>query len=171
MRYFPFGLIGTVLSCSSLLAGCGGSEVHDSPTLRSATCDSTNLWAGRPALSGLQIPDNNTNGITVTWDNQNCSLRSVSSAKLEVCMNHTSTTDLDWSITPPNSTNALALPLPTPLGLSCDSGQGELHSLHLLSTIGSDPNTQGRWTLQVSDRVLGNTGTLIQWRVILQGLQ
>jgi subtilisin-like proprotein convertase family protein len=98
-------------------------------------------------------------------------LRSVSSAKLELCMHHTSPTDLEWSITPPNSTNGLVLPLPTQLGRSCDSGQGQLHSLHLLSTIGSDPITQGRWTLKVKDRVLGHTGSLIQWRVVFEGLQ
>lgn len=175
MRYFPFGLIGAVLSGTLLIVGCGGSEVPnsvpDSAPQQSASCDSTNLWAGRPALSGLQIPDNNANGITVTWDNQNCNLRSASAAKLEICMNHTSPIDLEWSITSPNSANGLVLPLPTPLGLSCDTEQGQLHSIGLLSVIGSNPVTQGRWTLHVKDRVLGNTGTFRQWRVILQGLQ
>jgi subtilisin-like proprotein convertase family protein len=65
----------------------------------------------------------------------------------------------------------LTLPLPIQIGSSCDSGQGQLHSIHLLSSIGSNPVTQGRWTLQVKDRALGNTGTFRQWRVILQGLQ
>ena len=171
MRYFPFGLIGAVLSGALLLVGCGGSTVQDSPALKSATCDSTNLWAGRPAQSGLQIPDNNANGITVTWDNQNCSLKSVSSAKLEVCMDHTNPADLEWSILPPTSTSALTLPLPIQIGSSCDSDQGQLHSIHLLSAIGSNPVTRGRWTLQVKDRALGNTGTFRQWRVIVQGLQ
>lgn len=171
MCQFRFGIVFVTLAGSLFLAGCGGSEVQDSRFLVDTTCDSTNLWAGRPALSGLQIPDNPTSGITVTWDNQNCSLTSVSSAKLEICMNHTNPLDLEWSITPPNSTRTLALPLATPLGASCDSGQGQLHSIHLLSTIGFNPVTQGRWALQVKDRVLGNAGTLIQWRVILQGLQ
>jgi subtilisin-like proprotein convertase family protein len=171
MCQFRFGLLCVALTGSLILAGCGGSEVQGSRTLEIATCDSTNLWAGRPALSGLQIPDNNTSGITVTWDNQNCSLTSVSTAKLEICLNHTNPVDLEWSIAPPNSTNTLALPLPTHLGVSCDFDQGQLHSLDLLSTTGSNPVTQGRWALQVKDRALGNTGTFRQWRVILQGLQ
>ena len=171
MRYFSFGLIGAVLSGTLLLVGCGGSEVQDSPALKSAMCDSTKLWAGRPAQSGLQIPDNNANGITVTWDNQNCSLKSVSSAKLEVCMDHTNPVDLEWSITAPNSTSALALPSPTLAGSSCDFGQGQLHSISILSALSSAPITQGLWTLQVKDNVLGDTGTFRQWRVILQGLK
>lgn len=171
MCQFRFGLLSVALAGSLLLAGCGGSEAQDSRILVSATCDSTLLWAGRPALSGLQIPDNNTSGITVTWDNQNCSLTSVSSAKLEICLNHTNPVDLEWSLMPPNSASSLTLPSPALLGSSCDSGQGQLHSIHLLPTLGSNPFTQGRWALQVKDRVLGNTGTLIQWRVILQGLQ
>jgi subtilisin-like proprotein convertase family protein len=171
MCQFRFGLPRAVLAGTLLLAGCGGTEVQDSRNLVSATCDSTTLWAGRPALSGSQIPDNNNIGITVTWDNQNCTLSSLSSAKLEICLNHTNPVDLEWSIAPPNSTTTLALPLPTHLGLSCDSRQGQLHSLDLLSTTGFNPVTQGRWTLQVKDRAPGNTGTFIQWRVILQGLQ
>jgi subtilisin-like proprotein convertase family protein len=173
MRQFPFRLACLGLAGSLILAGCGGSPVQESSTLRDATCDSTSLWAGRPALSGLQIPDNNTSGITVTWDNQNCSLKSVSSARIEVCLAHTSPADLSWSILPPtpNSALALALPSPTPLGSSCDSGQGQLQSIQMLSAIGTGPVTQGRWALQVKDRALGNTGTLIQWRLILQGLQ
>ena len=171
MYQFKFGLLGAVLASTLLLAGCGGTEVQDSHNRVSATCDSTILWAGQPALSGLQIPDNNNIGITVTWDNQNCALTSVSTAKLEICMNHTNPVDLEWSITTPNSTNSLALPLPTPLGVSCDFDQGQLHSLDLLSTTGTNPVTKGRWALQVKDRALGNTGTFRQWRVILQGLQ
>jgi subtilisin-like proprotein convertase family protein len=171
MCQIRFGLLCAALAGSLFLASCGGSGAQDSRTLLSATCDSTNLWAGRPALSGLQIPDNNNDGITVTWDNQNCTLTSVSTAKLEICLNHTNPVDLEWSIAPPNSTNTLALPMPTHLGVSCDFDQGQLHSLDLLSTTGSNPVTQGRWALQVKDRALGNTGTFRQWRVILQGLQ
>ncbi len=171
MRQFSFRLACVGLVGSLILAGCGGSQVQESSTLRDVTCDSTSLWAGRPALSGLQIPDNNTSGITVTWDNQNCSLKSVSSARIEMCLAHTSPADLSWSILPPNSALALTLPSPTPLGSSCDSEQGQLQSIQLLSAIGTGPVSQGRWALQVKDRSLGNTGTLIQWRLILQGLQ
>lgn len=171
MCQFRFGLPGAVLAGALLLVGCGGTEVQDSRNLVSATCDSTILWAGRPALSGSQIPDNDIDGITVTWDNQNCTLTSVSTAKLEICMNHTNPVDLEWSITPPNSTNTLALPSPTPLGVSCDFDQGQLHSLDLLPTTGTNPVTKGPWALQVKDRALGNTGTFRQWRMILQGLQ
>jgi subtilisin-like proprotein convertase family protein len=171
MRQFSLGLVCASLAGALILASCGGTEVSDTRTLRDAACDSNNLWAVIQRQSGLQIPDNNASGITVSWDNQNCSLQSVSSAKLEVCLAHTSPTDLSWSITPPNTTTPLTLPSPTPLGSSCDSGQGQVHSTLLLSTIGSTPVTQGRWTLQVKDSVLGNTGTLIQWRVSLQGLQ
>jgi subtilisin-like proprotein convertase family protein len=171
MRQFSFRLACVGWIGCLILAGCGGSQVQESSTLRDATCDSTSLWAGRPALSGLQIPDNNTSGITVTWDNQNCSLKSVSSARIEMCLTHTSPADLSWSILPPNSALAVALPSPTPLGSSCDFGQGQLQSIQLTSAIGTGPVTQGRWALQVKDRALGNTGTLIQWRLILQGLQ
>ena len=172
MCQFRFGLPEAVLASTLLLAGCGGSEVQDSRHLVSATCDSTILWAVQSPPSGSQIPDNNNDGITVTWDNQNCSLTSVSTAKLEICLNHTNPVDLEWSIAPPNSTNTLALPLPTPLGMTCDTHQGQLHSLDLLSTTGSNPVTKGRWALNVKDRDSGNfSTTLIQWRVILQGLQ
>ncbi len=171
MCQFRFGLPGGVLAGALLLVGCGGTEVQDSRNLVSATCDSTILWAVQSDSSGSQIPDNNNIGITVTWDNQNCTLTSVSTAKLEICLNHTNPVDLEWSIAPPNSTNTLALPLPTPLGMTCDTRQGQLHSLDLLSTTGSNPVTQGRWALNVKDRALGNTGTFRQWRVILQGLQ
>lgn len=153
------------------LAGCGGSQVQGSQSFQNANCDSTTLWAARPALSGLQIPDNNASGIVVTWDNQNCSLKSVSSARVDVCLSHSSPADLDWSIVTPDSARALALPAPSLSGSSCDSGQGQLQTIPLLSALEPDPDTQGRWTLQVKDRVLGNTGALIQWRVILQGQQ
>jgi|GEM_PF-1566783 len=153
------------------LAGCGGSAIQNLPSSQNARCDSTSLWAGRPALSGLQIPDNNSSGILVNWDNQNCSLKSVASARVDICLSHSSPADLDWSITPPDSARALALPAPSLSGSSCDSGQGQLQTIPLLSAIGSNPVTQGRWALQVKDRALGNSGTLIQWRLVLEGEQ
>jgi subtilisin-like proprotein convertase family protein len=171
MRFFSFELVGAVFAGTLILVGCGGSEAQDSRHLMDATCDSTHLWAGRPALSGLQIPDNDTNGITVTWDNQNCNLRAISSARLEICMNHTKPADLEWSITSPNSISAMDLPSPALVHSSCDQGQGQLHSISILSALNSNPITQGLWTLQVKDSVLGNTGTFRQWRVILQGLK
>ena len=162
-----------VLGLLGWLAGCGGGGSGNTPNLRSATCDSTTLWAASPATNGSTIPDNNTTGISVTWDNQNCSLQSVSSAMLEICLSHTQPTDLLWTIKPPNSGTALNVTAPVnwnTTGSSCDSGQGKFQRIDLLPTVQNTVVTQGLWTLNVSDRISGDTGTLIQWRVIVQGL-
>jgi subtilisin-like proprotein convertase family protein len=41
--------------------------------------------------------------------------------------------------------------------------------MDLLSTISPSVNPRGNWTLHVKDLKLGDTGTLIQWRILLVG--
>ncbi|PUE12997.1 proprotein convertase P-domain-containing protein [Limnohabitans sp. T6-20] len=174
----PFWL-ATLFAATCFLAACGGggggTPVSDAPNPASSvstTCDSRILWAANPATSGTAIPDNNTSGISVTWDNQNCSLTSVSSATLEICLNHQRPADLVWKITPPSG-SPLTVTAPTDwnaTGTACDSGQGKLQRIDLLPTVQSSVKTLGLWTLNVSDQNAGDVGTLIQWRVVVQGL-
>lgn len=171
MRLFLW--VAPILVISGLLASCGGGSEPKSSDRVSVICDSSTLWAARPSLSGLTIPDNNPSGISVTWDNQNCTLQTVSSVALDICLKHDQPTDLSWTITPPSPTNAITLVPPASwntLGTACgDQGptQGQLHRIELPTT--NISSARGLWTLQVKDQVLGTTGTLIQWRVIIQG--
>lgn len=174
MRSFSWALTWMTLT-ASLLASCGGGSSPPDTARMSASCDSTALWAAAPSASGTAIPDNNPSGISVTWDNQACSLQSVSSAVLEICLNHSSPADLAWTITPPASTNTLALTAPGNWNASStvcgDAGptQGKLQRVDVPQSALSYAGNRGRWTLHVSDQTLGNAGTLIQWRVIVQG--
>lgn len=172
MRSFSWTL--ACLGLTGLLTACGGgSNPPDNKV--SASCDSTALWAAAPSASGTAIPDNNPTGIAVTWDNQACSLQSVSSAVLEICLNHSAPADLTWTLTPPSSSNTLALTAPGNWNASTtvcgDAGptQGKLQRMDVPQSALSYAGNRGRWTLHVSDQALGNAGTLIQWRVIVQG--
>jgi subtilisin-like proprotein convertase family protein len=153
-----------------LLTACGGGE----PTalLAEATCDSSRLWAAHPSTSGSAIPDNNSQGITVRWENQNCALKSVSSVKLELCLKHDRPSDLVWSLTHPSSTS------PTNISVSnnwntndeiCQFNSGKFQRVDL--HLGNNIATRGDWALQVKDTQLGDAGTLIQWRLISEGLK
>ena len=172
MRSLSFTAALFVTTC--FLASCGGGSGTPG-TQTSATCDSNTLWAVPLLQSGASITDNNAAGLSVTWDNQTCTLRSVSSVTLDICLNHSQPTDLVWTITAPSAASALTLTVPVnwnATGTACgDSGpsQGKLQRIDLPAAIQSIVTTRGLWTLNVSDRSPGNTGTLIQWRVIAQG--
>ena len=164
-----------LLTLTTLLASCGGGGSPSTPPSSpstSAVCDSNTLWGAQPESYGRGIPDNNGTGITVSWDNQNCTLRTISSAELEICLRHPRTTDLTWAISPPASGAELTLTVPSDWntsGSSCDSGQGKFQRMDLLPTVSSTVTTRGIWTLNVKDQILGDEGTLIQWRVVLRG--
>ena len=168
---------GILLTLTALLASCGGGGGGNTSLTTTATqpsptsCDSTTLWAAHPATSGRAIPDNDSTGISVSWDNQNCTLRTVTSATLEVCLSHPKTSDLSWTISPPAYSAPLTLTPPADWntsGSSCDSGQGKLQRIDLLTLL-TPTATRGNWTLNVKDRRLGDTGTLIQWRILMVG--
>jgi subtilisin-like proprotein convertase family protein len=77
-----------------------------------------------------------------------------------------------WTITPPSG-NPLTVTAPADwngTGTTCDSGQGKLQRIDLLPTVQSTVKTIGQWTLSVSDQNAGDSGTLIQWRIVVQGL-
>lgn len=141
-------------------------------TAVSGVCDSTALWAARPANSGSRIPDNNDTGVSVTWDNQNCNLQTLTTATLEICLNHLRPADLVWTLSPPSPSAVLTPTAPANWntnGVPCDSGQGVLQTLSLLPADIAAMTPLGNWTLKVKDTRLGEEGFLIQWRVRLQG--
>ena len=165
-----------LLALTTLLASCGGGGSSPSPVTQQQsiheTCDSSTLWAAHPEPSGLAIPDNNAAGISVSWDNQNCNLRTVSSAMLEVCLQHPKASDLVWAITPPKGVQGLTFSPPADWNASntsCGSHGEKLHRIDLLPTVSPSITTGGIWTLKVKDERSGDTGTLIQWRLVFQG--
>lgn len=166
---------GILLTLTALLTSCGGGGAPPTtnatpPT--SSSCDTTTLWAAHPATSGRAIPDNDGTGVSVSWDNQNCTVRTLTSATLDICLSHTKPTDLAWTLSPPGSGAPLTLTSPADWntsGLSCDSGLGKLQRIDLLPMLTSTASTRGNWTLHVKDLMLGDTGTLIQWRILLVG--
>ncbi|WP_416547480.1 proprotein convertase P-domain-containing protein [Limnohabitans sp. DCL3] len=165
-----------LLALTTLLASCGGGGGAPSPATAqqttSETCDSNLLWAAHPATSGSTIPDNNETGISVRWDNQNCNLRTVSTATLEVCLKHPKTSDLAWTITPPTGLGALTLNPPADWntsGTDCGSDGEKLQRIDLLPTVFPTLTTRGIWTLHVKDQLLGDTGSLVRWRLVFQG--
>ena len=160
-----------LLPMTTLLVNCGGGGAPSSPSI-AATCDSTTLWATPSTASGRGIPDNNATGTSVSWDNQNCQVRSVTSAFIEVCMNHPRPSDLAWSVIPPNSGTAI------PLNVSgnwitnsstCNSSGDKFQRIDLLPSLSSTVAARGAWQLQVNDFIEFDIGTLNQWRVIIQG--
>lgn len=165
-----------LMALTGFLAGCGGGGSDGgtpAPTI-SVTCDSGNLWAAQPSPNGTRIPDNFSPGITVTWDNQTCSIQSLTSATLDVCLDHVQPTELLWTVIRPATGSSLPVSAPNnwnSTGTSCDSGQGKLQRIDLLQAVQSVGAAQGSWTLRVSDGSPGNEGALIQWRVKLQGLR
>jgi subtilisin-like proprotein convertase family protein len=111
-------------------------------------------------------------GTSVNWNNQICQIRSITSAFIEICLDHPRPSDLTWAITLPDSATPLTLSTPAnwnTTGLSCDSGRGQLQRIDLLSRISSTAITRGNWILNVKDQLAGDAGSLIQWRVIIQG--
>jgi subtilisin-like proprotein convertase family protein len=165
---------GILLSLTLLLTSCGGGSSSPATTQQPGhqTCDSTTLWAAHPATSGRAIPDNDSTGVSVSWDNQNCTIRTTTSATIEICLSHARTSDLSWSITPPGGFGALTFTHPAnwnTTGTACGLDQGKLQRIDLLPKLTSALNTRGIWTLHVKDQQLGDTGTLIQWRLLIQG--
>jgi subtilisin-like proprotein convertase family protein len=163
-----------LMALTALLVGCGGGGTGSPAQSVSVTCDSGNLWAAQPSRNGTRIPDNSSTGITVTWDNQNCSIQSLTAATLDVCLDHDQPTELVWTMTRPSTGTSLTISAPNDwnsTGTSCDSGQGKLQRIDLLQSVLGVGSTQGTWALRVSDATSGNEGTLIQWRVNLQGLR
>ena len=164
-----------VMTC--LLASCGGGGDSNPKPLTEATCDSGTLWGGLPSLNGVGIPNNNISGIAVTWDNQTCALQSVTSISLDICLTHPTPADLIWKITSPSSSSPVTLNAPTnwnATGTACDpvnGGSGKRQRIDLLSTVQANVTTQGRWTLHVSDPVGGSEGSLVDWRLLIQGLR
>jgi subtilisin-like proprotein convertase family protein len=168
--------ITALMALTCLLAGCGGggSNVDGPAPTIAATCDSGNLWAAQPSPNGSRIPDNASSGVTVTWVNQTCSIQSLTAATLEVCLDHDQPTDLLWTITRPSIGNSQTITAPNnwnSTGTSCETGPGKLQRINLLQTAPNVGTAQGAWTIRVSDAISGNEGTLIQWRVNLQGLR
>lgn len=166
-------LLGTTscLLATLMLNACGGGG-NTTVGSSAATCDSNRLWAAHPSASGSAIPDNNSQGIEVRWENQNCDLKSITSARLELCLNHSRPSDLAWSIKHPLNNN------PVPILVSnnwstadetCRFNSGKFQQISL--DLGSTTTTRGNWTLQVKDTQLDDTGSLVQWRLIIEGIQ
>ena len=168
--------ITALMALTAFLAGCGGGGSgggSPGPSI-SVICDSGNLWAAQPSPNGTRIPDNSSTSITVTWDNQNCSIQSLTAATLDVCLDHDQPTELVWTMIRPSTGTSFTITAPNDwniTGTSCDSGRGKLQRIDLLQSVLGIGSTQGIWALRVSDPTSGNEGTLIQWRVNLQGLR
>jgi subtilisin-like proprotein convertase family protein len=165
-----------LMALTGFLAGCGGGGSDGgtpAPTI-SVTCDSGNLWAAQPSPNGSRIPDNSSSGITVTWVNQTCSIQSLTAATLDVCLDHDQPADLLWTIIRPSTGSSQTITAPNnwnSTGTSCETGPGKLQRINLLQAVPNVGTAQGTWTLRVSDSSSDNEGTLIQWRVNLQGLR
>ena len=160
-----------LLAMTTLLVNCGGGGAPSSQNI-AATCDSTTLWASHPAASGRGIPDDNATGTSVSWDNQNCQVRSVTSAFIEICINHPRPSDLTWSVTPPNSGASTTLNVSgnwITNSTTCSSSGDKFQRIDLLLSLSSTVATRGTWQLQVKDLIRFDEGTLNQWRVIIQG--
>jgi len=160
-----------LLAMTILLVNCGGGGTPSSQSI-AQPCDSTTLWASPSTASGRGIPDNNATGTSLSWDNQNCQIRSVTSVVIEVCLNHPRPSDLTWMVTPADSVSTNPL---TVSGnwitntTSCSSPGDKFQRIDLLPLLPSTVAARGTWQLQVKDLVTGDIGTLNQWRVIIQG--
>lgn len=160
-----------LLAMTIMLVHCGGGGAPSAQSV-TATCDSTTLWASPSTASGRGIPDNNATGTSLSWNNQNCQIRSVTSAFIEVCLNHPRPTDLTWSVTPANSFSTTPLTVSgnwITNSTSCSSPGDKFQRIDLLPSLSSTAAPSGSWQLQVKDLVTGDIGTLNQWRVIIQG--
>jgi subtilisin-like proprotein convertase family protein len=172
----PLHLTAALMVMTCLLASCGGGGDSNPKPLTEATCDSGTLWPNPDGESGLGIP-NNSSGIAVTWVFQTCALQSVTSISLDICLTHPTPADLIWKITSPSSGSPFTVNAPenwNATETTCDPvnrGSGKFQRIDLLPTVQANVTTQGRWTLHVSDPVGGSVGTLVQWRLLIQGLR
>jgi len=172
----PLHLTAALMVMTCLLASCGGGGDSNPKPLTEATCDSGTLAPDLNKVSGSRIPDNDSQGISVTWDSQNCSLQSVTSISLDICLTHDDPADLVWQITSPLSGSPLTVKA-SPDWASTDScnlvagASGKFQRFDLLPTVQTNVTTQGRWTLNVSDPVKNDEGILIRWRLLIQGLR
>ena len=127
-----------LMTCFLVSCGGGGSANPNATTL--VTCDSQTLWAALPSPNGTAIPDQNIEGISVTFDNQNCALQSMRSASVEICLAHTRPADLQWTITSPGAASPLSLTVPdnwNASGTSCDSDRGRMQRIELVPPLAS----------------------------------
>lgn len=166
-----------LIAMTGFLVSCGGGGDNNSSPLTAASCDSNTLWAAPRTDSGLGIPDNSNTGISVTWDNQGCALQSVNSVSLDICLTHPQPSDLQWQITSPSSNVPVDITVPVnwnTTGAVCDlvnGGNGKLQRIDLLQSVSSTVATRGLWTLKVRDSRQGDVGTLVQWRLLIEGLR
>jgi subtilisin-like proprotein convertase family protein len=159
-----------LIAMTTLLTHCGGGGTPSNQSV-APVCDSNTLWA-TDRSSGIGIPDNDMTGTSVSWDNQNCQIRSVTSAFIEVCLHHSRPSDLTWAVTTPNSVTSTPLTVSgnwTANSTTCSSSGDQFQRIDLLPSLPSNVVTRGIWRLEVKDLIRNDTGTLNQWRVIIQG--
>lgn len=106
------------------------------------------------------IPDNDTTGLTETVTvNSNFKVEAV---EVILNVNHTYIGDLQVKLTSPSGTNSV-------LTKTRDDSQNNFSNYRLTSLRHWDEDSQGNWTLQITDRSSGTTGTWNNWSLNLFG--
>jgi len=123
----------------------------------------------------VSIPDNNTNGVSTTinvTDNI-----TISDINININIAHTFIHDLTIKVTSPSGTevtlfernchsqdNIIATFDDQGSNMNCNNIQGHIKPVGSLSDFNGE-NTQGTWTLWVSDSEIGDNGVIVGWGV------
>jgi subtilisin-like proprotein convertase family protein len=120
----------------------------------------TNIFSAQTGLN-LSIPDNNTNGITQTFDFSNSNLR-VEHVTVTVSVTHTYRGDLAITLTSPSGTISR-------LAEKHNDGGTNYSGYTFMSTFNWSEISRGIWTVKITDLAADDTGTLTSIRMDILG--
>lgn len=119
---------------------------------------------------GSAIPDNDTTGVSASIEVSGSGITSLEYVSIALSAEHTSTGDLQITLTSPAGTSStLAEPH------TCLNGSGSTitcssyTSVRFGSARSLGEKANGTWTLKIKDLVSGNTGTFTNWSLTLYG--
>lgn len=167
-----FQLAAPVCVLGGLLASCGGGNQGPS------TCSlALSVYAdGNANGTGYAIAQGGASTPAVPRQMNNCSITSVQSARLSMCIQHNAPSELNAQLILPVTSplvNVLT-PLASPSAedkLFCDFNNGTIYAMDIPTNIfASLPSLNVLWNSAVTDTVQNNqTGSFVSWSLVLRG--
>lgn len=143
------------ICCTSLLfllAGCGVGSTE--PQSQEISCEKPWTWANTSGQGAQSFsPKNILHTAEVSWELQNCPIKRQMSAVLNVCIDHSHTSDLSLELYRGNSPVPVTLPKLSETSQSGSCGNSELGL---------------PWTYSIDDLPLDSAYTAQTWRLVVR---